>query len=77
MKLVDECIYEVTGKYVTRREGDIVLAGSNASQEEQDEGTDETSVSGIDVVLNQRLVEAPFLQDKKVKNRVTFSIIPG
>jgi len=65
IKLVNEVIYEVTGKYVTRKEGDIVLAGSNASQEEQDEGTDETSVSGIDVVLNQRLVEVPFMGDKK------------
>jgi len=42
-----------------------VLAGSNASQEEQDEGTDESSESGIDIVLNQRLVEVPFLGDKK------------
>jgi Translationally controlled tumour protein len=50
---------------VTRKLGEVVLAGSNASQEEQDEGTDESSESGIDIVLNQRLTEVPFLQDKK------------
>jgi len=65
IKLVDNCIYEVTGKYVTRKEGEVVLPGANASQEEQDEGTDETSTSGIDVVLDNRLVEVNFLQDKK------------
>ncbi|OQV23321.1 putative Translationally-controlled tumor protein-like protein [Hypsibius exemplaris] len=66
VKLVDECIYEVTGKYVTRKIGeDIVLAGANASQEEADEGTDEATESGVDVVLNNRLQEVPFLQDKK------------
>jgi len=63
--LVDGVIYEVIGKTVTRKEGDIVLAGANASQEEQDEGTESTSVTGVDVVLNQRLYEISFLQDKK------------
>jgi len=65
IKLVDDVIYEVTGKYVTRKLGDVVLAGANASQEEQDEGTEESAESGIDVCLNQRLVEVPFLGDKK------------
>jgi len=65
IKLVDDVIYEVTGKYVTRKQGEVVLPGSNASQEEQDEGTDETSESGIDLVLDMRLVEAPYLADKK------------
>merc|ERR1712077_171104 len=36
----------------------------NASEECADEGTDESSVSGIDVVLNHRLVETGF-GDKK------------
>merc|ERR1712187_538103 len=50
-------IYEVYGKYETRSDGEVVLEGANASAEEADEGTDSNSVSGIDVVLNHRLVE--------------------
>merc|ERR1712178_197727 len=34
--------------------------GSNASAEEADEGTDSTSESGVDLVLNHRLVETGF-----------------
>merc|ERR1739849_9921 len=34
--------------------------GSNASAEEADEGTDTASVSGVDLVLNHRLVETGF-----------------
>ena len=47
-------------QYETRKEGEVVLAGANASQEEADEGTDENSVSGIDIVLNLQLVETGF-----------------
>jgi len=60
MKLVSECIYEVIGKYETRKGDQVVLAGSNASAEEADEGTDESAVSGIDVVLNHQLCETGF-----------------
>jgi len=60
LTLKDDCIWEVVGKYETRTEDGIVLAGSNASAEEADEGTDESAVSGIDVVLNHRLVETGF-----------------
>merc|ERR1711990_927913 len=60
MKLVDDCLYEVYGKHITRTEGDIQLEGSNASAEEADEGTDTASVSGVDLVLNHRLVETGF-----------------
>ena len=45
---------------VTRKQGEIALAGSNPSAEEVDEGTDETVESGLDLVLNQRLVETTF-----------------
>ena len=38
----------------------MVLAGANASAEEADDGTDEGSVSGVDVVLNHQLVETGF-----------------
>ena len=36
------------------------MAGSNASAEEADEGTDSASESGVDIVLNHRLVETGF-----------------
>jgi len=60
MKLVDDCMYEVYGKHETRTEGDIVLEGSNASAEEADEGTDASSTSGVDIILNHRLIETGF-----------------
>jgi len=62
LKLVDNVIYEVTGKHETRVEGEITLAGSNASAEgeDADEGADPNSVSGVDVILNHRLVETGF-----------------
>jgi hypothetical protein len=41
-----------------------VLAGSNASAEEFAEGEEEGSTSGIDIILNHRLVETGF-GDKK------------
>ena len=59
MKLVDSLVYEFKGKYVVRKEGDIVLDGANPSAEgdEVDEGTDEHVERGIDFVLNHRLQE--------------------
>ncbi len=65
IELVDGVLYEVTGKYETRKQGEVVLEGANASAEGDggDEGTDETSESGVDIVLNHRLVETGF--DKK------------
>merc|ERR1719445_2615769 len=53
-------MYEVYGKHITRSQDDIQLEGSNASAEEADEGTDSTSESGVDLVLNHRLVETGF-----------------
>merc|ERR1719318_482523 len=52
--------FSTTGKHITRTEDDIQLAGSNASAEEADEGTDTNAVSGVDLVLNHRLVETGF-----------------
>merc|ERR1712236_32215 len=60
MKLVDNCMYEVYGKHITRSQDDIQLEGSNASAEEADEGTEGSSESGVDLVLNHRLVETGF-----------------
>merc|ERR1711878_170598 len=62
MKLVDDCVYEVYGKHISRTEGDIQLEGSNASAEgaDGDEGGDASTVSGVDLVLNHRLTETGF-----------------
>lgn len=65
IKLVDEVIYEVTGKLITRGQGDLKIEGFNPSAEEADEGTDEAVESGVDVVLNHRLVETYAFGDKK------------
>merc|ERR1712088_927418 len=62
MKLVDDCLYEVYGKHISRTEGDIQLEGSNASAEgaDGDEGGESSTVSGVDLVLNHRLTETGF-----------------
>merc|ERR1711994_96372 len=60
IKLVNDCMWEVTGKHISRTQDDIQLAGANASAEEADEGTDAASESGIDIILNHRLVETGF-----------------
>jgi hypothetical protein len=60
MKLVDDCLYEVYGKHITRTEGDVHLEGSNASAEEADEGTDTATMSGVDIILNHRLTQTGF-----------------
>uniref|UniRef100_A0A1B6F2F2 Translationally-controlled tumor protein homolog n=1 Tax=Cuerna arida TaxID=1464854 RepID=A0A1B6F2F2_9HEMI len=65
MKLVDEVMYEVYGKLVTRKQGDIQIEGFNPSAEEASEGTDEAVESGVDVVLNHRLCETYAFGDKK------------
>ncbi|XP_050362107.1 translationally-controlled tumor protein homolog [Nymphalis io] len=65
IKLVDEVIYEVTGKLETRTQGDVRIEGFNPSAEEADEGTDSATESGVDIVLNHRLVECYAFGDKK------------
>lgn len=65
MKLVNEVIYEVTGKLIQRSQGTIDIAGFNPSAENEDEGTDENVESGVDVVLNHRLCETFAFPDKK------------
>jgi len=67
IKLVDEVMYEVTGKLVQRRAGEVVLAGANASAEgeDADEGGDVGLESGVDIVLNHRLCETFAFGDKK------------
>ncbi|XP_026472845.1 translationally-controlled tumor protein homolog [Ctenocephalides felis] len=65
IKLVDEVLYEVTGKLVSRSQGDIQIEGFNPSAEEADEGTETATESGVDVVLNHRLCETFAFSDKK------------
>merc|ERR1712121_250237 len=60
IKLVDDVLFEVTGKHVSRVLGDVQLEGANASAEEADEGTETATESGVDVILNNRLVETGF-----------------
>jgi len=65
LKLVDEVIYELQGKLVTRKAGEVILQGANASAEEADEGADDAVESGVDIVLNHRLMETYAFGDKK------------
>merc|ERR1712073_250095 len=60
MKLVDDCVYEVYGKHVQRKIGEDFDIGANASAEEAGEGTEEATESGVDLILNHRLVETGF-----------------
>lgn len=57
--------FEVDGKTVSRREGDIddSLFGGNASAECQEEGAEGVTVSGVDIVLNHHLQETCFTKD--------------
>lgn len=65
LQLVDEVIYEVYGKLVSRGSEEIKIEGFNPSAEEADEGTDSHTESGVDVVLNHRLQECFAFGDKK------------
>ncbi|KAG8232648.1 hypothetical protein J437_LFUL012608 [Ladona fulva] len=65
MKLIDDVLYEVTGRLVTRKQGEIQLDGANPSAEEGLDGTDESVESGVDIVLNHRLAETYAFGDKK------------
>ena len=64
LKLVNDVVYEIYGKHISRTWEEIQLEGSNSSTEEANEGTDKTSESGIDVMLNHRLVETCFRTKK-------------
>lgn len=65
VKLVDNVLYEVYGKLIQRKQGDIEIAGFNPSAEEAQEATDANVESGVDVVLNHRLSETYAFADKK------------
>ncbi|XP_008327101.1 translationally-controlled tumor protein homolog [Cynoglossus semilaevis] len=60
-EIQDGFFYEVEGKTETRKEGfDDSLIGANPSAEEQQEGNDDAVSSGINIVLNHKLVEVHF-----------------
>ncbi|KAM8748709.1 translationally-controlled tumor protein homolog [Acanthopagrus schlegelii] len=60
----DGMFYEVEGKCVTRTDKiDDSLLGANASAEEASEGCEDSSISGVDIILNHKLQETSF--DKK------------
>merc|ERR1712029_31292 len=59
-KIIDDCIYEVSCKLETRKEGEVVLPGANPSAEDGGEEFDESVQTGLDVVLNHGLVETSF-----------------
>ncbi|XP_059198520.1 translationally-controlled tumor protein homolog [Centropristis striata] len=64
----DGLFYEVEGKTVTRTEGfDEALISANASAEEASEGTDSSSVSGVDIILNHKLQETGFSKKDYLK----------
>jgi hypothetical protein len=65
VKLVDQVLYEVYGKLITRKQGDIQIEGFNPSAEEASEGPDDAVESGVDIVLNHRLSETYAFGDKK------------
>ncbi|KAI9783052.1 MAG: hypothetical protein M1839_004221 [Geoglossum umbratile] len=62
MKLIDNTVYEVEGKLVTKGAENVDI-GANPSAEEQEEALDETSVQVIDVVESFRLNSTQY--DKK------------
>lgn len=64
-KCIDGVLYEVYGKLITRKSGDVQLDGANPSAEEANEDTDEAVESGVDIVLNHRLCETYAFPDKK------------
>ncbi|RNA40519.1 translationally-controlled tumor -like isoform 1 [Brachionus plicatilis] len=63
IKLVDDLYYEVDGKNVSySNDIDEALIGGNKAAEagEEDEGVDSSAVTGINVVINGKLVETGF-----------------
>ncbi|XP_025835295.1 translationally-controlled tumor protein homolog [Agrilus planipennis] len=65
VKLIDDVLYEVYGKHIQRKQGDINIDGFNPSAEEELEGCEEGLESGVDIVLNHRLAESYAFGDKK------------
>lgn len=75
INLIDDCLYEVFCSHITRKQGEIVLAGANPSAEGEDAdgGTDETVESGLDLVLNQQLQSTSFDKDSYMTYLKTYA----
>jgi hypothetical protein len=59
--LVDAVVYKYKGKQITRKIGDDFDIGANASEEDgAGEGTEQAVESGINICLDNRLVETQF-----------------
>jgi len=61
IKIVDDIVYEVSGKLTTEKLGVDCNTGGNPSAEggDEDGGADEASKSGVDIILANRLEQAP------------------
>lgn len=80
LKLLHEVVYEVTGKNITVTEGEVDIGANPSAEGGGDEGVDPSSVSGVNIVLANRLVETAFTKKdyqvhikdfmKKVKTRL-------
>jgi len=67
----DGMMYEVTGKLITRSEGiDDALIGGNASAEGLDEGSESSSVSGVNIVIDFKLQEAAAFDKKSYGSHI-------
>lgn len=65
MKLIEDSMYEVTAKYITRgKDCDVDIGGNPSAEGGDDEVESAGAESGLDVVLDNRLVETNFA-DKK------------
>ena len=67
MKLVDNVMYEVIGKYETRKEGKVDLEGHFGFCSGY-----EATTSGIDIVLNQKLIKTGFEEKKHFSKYLMF-----
>jgi hypothetical protein len=67
MELKDDIIFEFKGSYVTRKEGEVVIDGMNASAEDEAEAMEDSAAqTGIDIVLNHSLLPMPIYEDPKI-----------
>ncbi|XP_045074125.1 translationally-controlled tumor protein homolog [Coregonus clupeaformis] len=73
-KITEACdgmLYEVQGKLTSRSEDvDGALIGANASAEGGDEGSEASTVSGVDIVLNSKLQETSAYNKKAYQSYI-------
>uniref|UniRef100_A0A8C7SKZ5 Translationally-controlled tumor protein homolog n=1 Tax=Oncorhynchus mykiss TaxID=8022 RepID=A0A8C7SKZ5_ONCMY len=70
-EVCDGMLYEVQGKLTSRSEDvDGALIGANASAEGGDEGSEASTVSGVDIVLNSKLQETSAYNKKAYQSYI-------